>query len=96
MWEAALEGGRGHWGRCFNAVLAGGGFKGGRVIGASDRTGENVKDRPVHPVDVIASMYQQLGIDPNARLPHPQGLTAMVTPSADEKVPSISLLKEIM
>jgi hypothetical protein len=33
-----------------------------------------VKDRPVSPADLIGSMYELLGIDPNAKLPHPQGL----------------------
>ncbi|RPI21872.1 MAG: DUF1501 domain-containing protein, partial [Acidobacteria bacterium] len=51
QWEAPWNGGRGHWGNCFSAVVAGGGFKGGRVVGASDARGEAVKDRPAHPRD---------------------------------------------
>ena len=49
-WEAPWNGGRGHWGKVFSAVVAGGGFKGGQVVGASDAKGEEVKDRPVYPV----------------------------------------------
>ena len=46
QWEAPWNGGRGHWGKVFSDVLAGGGFKGGQVIGASDAKGEEVKDPP--------------------------------------------------
>ena len=80
-WDAPWNGGRNHWGKVFSAVVAGGGFKGGQVIGASDAKGEEVKDRPVYPCDVIGSMYELLGIDTEARLPHPLGLVARVTPS---------------
>ena len=55
-------------------MVAGGGFKGGHVVGASDAKGEEVKERPVYPCDLIGSMYELLGIDPDAKLPHPQGL----------------------
>ena len=78
QWEAPWNGGRGHHGEVFSAVVAGGGFKGGHVVGASDARGEEVKDRPVYPVDLIGSMYELLGIDPDAKLPHPLGLPARV------------------
>ena len=65
-WDAPWNGGRNHWGKVFSAVVAGGGFKGGHVIGASDAKGEEVKDRPVYPCDVIRSMYELLGIDTEA------------------------------
>jgi hypothetical protein len=96
QWEAPWNGGRGHYGKVFSAVVAGGGFKGGRVVGASDEKGETVKERPVYPVDLIASMYELLGIDPDGKLPHPQGLTVRVTPSAAEGVETGGRLKEIM
>ena len=96
QWEAPWNGGRGHHGQVFSAVVAGGGFKGGHVVGASDATGERVKERPVYPCDLIGSMYELLGIDPEAKLPHPQGLTATATPSAADKVPTGGRLKEIM
>ena len=96
QWEAPWNGGRGHWGQCFSAVLAGGGFKGGHVVGSSDAKGEQVKDRPVYPCDLIASMYELLGITLDAKLPHPQGLPVRVTPTADEGVKSGGRLKEIM
>jgi len=96
QWEAPWNGGRNHWGKVFSAVVAGGGFKGGRVVGASDAKGEEVKDRPVYPCDVIGSMYELLGIDTEARLPHPLGLVARVTPSPADGVPSGGRLREIM
>ena len=80
QWEAPWNGGRGHFGNCFCALLAGGGFKGGQVIGASNATGEEVTERPVHPSSLIASVYQRLGIDPDAALPNPRGLDVRVMP----------------
>jgi len=96
LWEAPWNGGRGHYGQVFSAVLAGGGFQGGHVVGASDARGEDVKDRPVYPCDVLGSIYALLGIDPDGKLPNPQGLDARVTPSAAEGVKMGGRLKEIM
>jgi hypothetical protein len=96
QWEAPWNGGRGHHGQVFSAVVAGGGFKGGQVVGASDAKGEAVKERPVYPCDVIGSMYELLGIDPDAKLPHPQGLAVTATPSATDKAPTGGRLKEIV
>ncbi len=96
LWEPPWSGGRGHYGKVFSAVVAGGGFKGGRVVGASDARGEEVRERPVYPCDLIASMYELLGIDPDAKLPHPLGLDARVTPTAAEGVKSGGRLKEIL
>jgi len=94
-WGAPFNGGRGHWGKAFTTLVAGGGFKGGHVVGATDARGEEVKSRPVAPVDVIGSIYGLLGIDANAKLPHPQGLDVRVMPVAAESVASNGLLKEI-
>ncbi|HSU56309.1 MAG TPA: DUF1501 domain-containing protein, partial [Candidatus Dormibacteraeota bacterium] len=95
-WEAPWNGGRNHWGKVFSALVAGGGFKGGHVIGASDPKGEELKDRPVYPADLLASMYQLLGIDPKARLPHPQGLDCPVVAASGENGKAGGLLTEIM
>lgn len=94
--EAPWDGGRGHHGKVFSALLAGGGFKGGRVVGTSDAKGEEVKERPVYPCDLIGSMYERMGIDPDGKLPNPAGLDVRVTPDASEHVPSGGRLKEIM
>ena len=96
MWEAPWNGGRGHYGKVFSAILAGGGFKGGHVIGASDARGEEVKERPVYPVDLIGSIYAQMGIEPTTKLPNPEGLPTFVMPGADEAIKCAGLLNEIM
>jgi hypothetical protein len=95
QWEAPWNGGRGHYGKVFSALVAGGGFKGGCVVGSSDAKGEEVKDRPVYPVDLIATLYELLGIERDARLPHPQGLVTHVAPSAAEGLLSAGRLQEI-
>ena len=96
QWEAPWNGGRGHYGNCFSVVVAGGGFKGGRVVGASDAKGEEVAQRPVHPPDLIGSIYELLGIDPDGPLPNPLGLKVQVLPAAGEGEKSGGRLKEIM
>jgi hypothetical protein len=96
QWEAPWNGGRGHYGQVFSALVAGGGFKGGQVVGSSDEKGEKVKDRPVYPTDLIGSIYELLGIDPTAKLPHPQNKTVYATPPASENAKSGGRLKEIM
>jgi hypothetical protein len=85
LWEPPWNGGRGHWGSVFSALVAGGGFKGGRVVGASDARGEEVRDRPVSPADLLGSMYELLGLDPEAKLPNPEGLDIRLTPPAAER-----------
>jgi hypothetical protein len=57
------DGGRDHWPRVGNALLAGGGFKRGQVIGATDRLGGEPTDRAVHFGEVFATLYKFLGID---------------------------------
>jgi hypothetical protein len=79
QWEAPWNGGRGHYGKCFSVVVAGGGFKGGQVVGASDACGEEVAERPVYPQDLLGSMYQLMGIDPEGPLPNPRGLDLPLT-----------------
>lgn len=83
QWEAPWNGGRGHYGKVFSMVLAGGGFKGGQVVGASDAHGEEVADRPVYPWDLIASIHEQLGIDPSDTIPHSGGDVRLVPSAAD-------------
>jgi hypothetical protein len=96
QWEAPWNGGRGHFGKVFSSLVAGGGFKGGQVVGASNTTGEEVQDRPVYPSDLLGSMYELMGIDGRATLPHPQGERVHVLPTLNEGVKSGGLLREIM
>lgn len=95
-WQPPWNGGRNHYGNVFTALVAGGGFKGGQVVGASDAKAEEVKERPVYPVDLLGSIYALGGIDPRASLPHPMGAEAHVLPSPSEGIKSGGLLTEIM
>jgi hypothetical protein len=58
------DGGRDHWPQVSCALLAGGGIKAGQVIGATNRLGEYAKERPVSFGDIFATLYHNLGIDP--------------------------------
>jgi uncharacterized protein (DUF1501 family) len=95
QWEAPWNGGRGHFGRAFSMLLAGGGFQGGQVIGATDDKGQTVTDRPIYPWDLIGSIYRQLGIDPDGEIRHPAGGMVRLTPSKVDGVPSGGRLDEI-
>ena len=95
-WQPPWNGGRNHYGNVFTALVAGGGFKGGHVVGSSDKRAEEVQDRPVYPVDLLGSIYALSGIDTKARLPHPMGADAYVLPAAAEGAKSGGILTEIM
>jgi hypothetical protein len=56
--------GRDHWPRAMSVLVAGGGLATGQVIGATNRLGEQPKDRPVHLQEVFSTLYQHMGIDP--------------------------------
>jgi hypothetical protein len=55
-------GGRDHWPGVWSAVLAGGGVRGGQVIGSSDAHAAAPADRPVTPQEILATMYRSLGM----------------------------------
>jgi len=61
--------GRDHWPEAGAAVLAGGGFKVGQVIGETDLDGGRSKVRPYTPANVLANLYRHLGIDPALTIP---------------------------
>ena len=68
------DAGRDHWPQVGGGLLAGGGMKTGQVIGATDRLGGEPTDRPTHFSEVIATLYHNLGVDPNQTiLPDLQG-----------------------
>jgi uncharacterized protein (DUF1501 family) len=54
--------GRDHWSNCFSVLIGGGGLKGGQVVGASEPRGGNVRERPISPGDLLATLYQALDI----------------------------------
>ena len=96
MKEAPWNGGRGHYGKVFSGLIAGGGFQGGQVVGASDAKGELVAERAIYPWDLVSSIYTKLGIDPNGGLTHPQlGLVPM-RPTSPDSVTMGGMLTEIM
>ena len=66
-------GGRDHWPQCFTCYFAGGGVRGGQVIGASDPIGGVPADRPVQPPDLVATIFHSLGLDYTHHLPGPGG-----------------------
>jgi hypothetical protein len=62
-------GGRDHWSKAYSVMLAGAGIRPGTVIGASDSTAAFVKDHPVSPEDILATMYHLKGISPETTIP---------------------------
>src|SRR5262245_23234701 len=66
-------GGRDHWPQCWTTYFAGGGVKGGRVIGRSDPVGGYPAERPVAPNEVVATIFHSLGLDLETLLPGPAG-----------------------
>jgi len=60
------DAGRDHWAPVNCALLAGGGIPGGQVIGATDKFGAYATTRPIHYRDILATVYQNLGLDPHA------------------------------
>lgn len=68
------DAGRDHWPQCYSMVLAGGGIRGGQVVGESDRTAAFPITRPVSPADVHATVFRALGYDPRRiTYPSPEG-----------------------
>jgi hypothetical protein len=66
-------GGRDHWGRVFSVALAGGGVRGGQVIGASDKTGGLPHDGRVQPQNLTATAFHCLGYEPHTEVRDTQG-----------------------
>ncbi len=66
-------GGRDHWPQCWTVVLAGGGIRGGQVVGSSDEIGAAPKDHPVTPSHVAATVYKALGLPIDLELKTPEG-----------------------
>lgn len=67
------RGGRDHYPRVFNAAIAGGGIKGGQVIGSSSSDGTTVQDRPVTIPDLFCSVCKSLEINPRVESISPLG-----------------------
>ena len=65
--------GRDHWPNAFSILMAGGGIRGGQLIGATDKQGAEVTDRPITPEDMVATILHGLGIDHSRVLHTPLG-----------------------
>ncbi|MBI1353098.1 MAG: DUF1501 domain-containing protein [Acidobacteria bacterium] len=66
-------GGRDHWTNCWSILMAGGGVRGGQVIGASDAKGAEPAERPIEPAQIAASVCHALGVAPDAAAPTADG-----------------------
>jgi Protein of unknown function (DUF1501) len=66
-------GGRDHWPQCWSMLMAGGGVRGGQIIGSSDETASYPKDRPTTPAEIAATIYHTFGLDPATQIPCPDG-----------------------
>lgn len=96
QWEAPWNGGRGHYGKTFSYLVAGGGFHGGKVVGKTNKTGETVAERPVAPCDLIGTVYLLMGIDPYGTLPHVSEGDLPILPCLFDEKRSYGLLYEII
>ncbi len=83
-YESPWNGGRQHFGSCFSALVAGGGFKGGQVVGKTDATGDKVVERPVFPQDFLGSIYELMGINPDDKIDTPMGEKLAIMPKESE------------
>ncbi len=96
LWEAPWNGGRSHFGKAFSYLVAGGGFIPGKVLGKTDKTGEDIIERKVYASDLIGTVYLLMGIDPHGTLPHPLEGKLPILPSLSVKDQSNGLLYELI
>ena len=71
--EINMNQGRDHWPNAMSVVMAGGGVKGGQVIGSTDEQGMGPASRPIHVEDIAASLYHSVGLDPTKEYITPTG-----------------------
>jgi hypothetical protein len=67
------DGGRDHWGHAASVLFAGGGMRGGNLVGATDSLCAFPSDLPVGPPDVVATIYHALGLEPRTLMRDPLG-----------------------
>ena len=77
------DAGRDHWGKAASLLFAGAGVRGGKVVGATDRDGAFVTERPVRPADVSHTIYLALGIDPRKQIRTPEGRPVEILDEGD-------------
>ncbi len=83
------DAGRDHWPQVSCAILAGGGMRTGQAIGSTNRLGEHAKDRPVGFNDVFATLYHNLGLNPET--------TAVIDPTGrPQRVTDGEVIRELV
>ena len=75
--------GRGHWPSAMSVLLAGGGIRGGQVVGSTTADCSKPLDRPLSPGDLLATVYRVLGIDHRATLPDLQSRPIPLVPTGE-------------
>jgi uncharacterized protein (DUF1501 family) len=83
-------GGRGHWPNCMSMLAAGGGLARGRVVGGTDAKGCEVKEAPVTPADLGATVFRHLGIDLAARWTDSQGRPHPIVTGGGRPIPELT------
>ena len=82
--------GRDHWAAVNSAIMAGGGMRVGQVIGTTDRLGGSATSHPIHYQDVLATVYQHLGIDPHAFIQDMSGRPTMILPGTARPIAELA------
>ena len=80
------DAGRDHWSRVNGALLSGGGMRTGQVIGSTDAAAAEAKDQPIPYRDVLATVYHNLGIDPNGPIFDVSGRQTLILPSENRPI----------
>jgi hypothetical protein len=80
------DAGRDHWSRVNGALLSGGGMRTGQIIGSTDATAAEAKEQPIPYRDVLATVYHNLGIDPNGMVYDVSGRPSPILPSENRPI----------
>lgn len=83
------DAGREHWLNVMSMLVAGGGFRHGQAIGATDRRGGEIVAGAVRPQDLAATVYQHLGIDPQTHWTSPQGRPTPIVVEGGRPIPEL-------
>lgn len=84
------EAGRDHWTSCMSMVVAGGGYRHGQVIGATDSKGYAISDRRITPSDLAATVYRHLGVETSSHWINPQGRPIPIVTEGGQPIPELT------
>lgn len=82
-------GGRSHWFNCMSMLMAGGGLVRGRVVGSTDAKGYDVKESPVTPADLGATVFHHLGIALDSQWTDSQGRPQSIITGGGRPIPEL-------